>query len=49
MAWVIRYLGAAYAAQRSIVIPAKAGTHFVFSLRFKINMDSGFRRNDGIG
>jgi hypothetical protein len=29
----------------TIVIPAKAGIHFRF--RVKIKMDSGFRRNDG--
>jgi len=33
MAWVIRYLGAAYTAQRSIVIPAKAGIHFDLGFR----------------
>jgi hypothetical protein len=31
------------------VIPAKAGIHFDFRCATEKQMDSGFRRNDGIG
>jgi hypothetical protein len=34
--------------KKQAVIPAKAGIHFALDGKGKINMDSGFRRNDDL-